>query len=64
LEEGIMNFVLHFTNVVCSADGETFNDIEDAIARGRRAGFEFTVWKNDDKLVASWTVFGGLRRMS
>jgi len=53
-------FTLRFTNVVCSSDGETFATKDQAIARGRKAGFEFTVW-NGDSLVASWTVFGGLR---
>lgn len=56
-------FTLRFTNVICPREGETFPVREDAIARGRDAGFEFTVW-NGDKLVASWTVFGGLRLRS
>lgn len=38
-----------------------FDSLEDAIQYGRDCGFEFTVWF-DGKMVASWTVFGGLRR--
>jgi len=54
-------FTLRFTNVQCSAEGETFPSADAAIARGRQCGFEFTVW-SEGALVVSWTVFGGLRR--
>lgn len=52
-------FVLRFTNVVCSRDGETFDTCAAAVERGRDAGFEFSVWRGDRR-VASWSVFGGL----
>ena len=56
-------FKLRFTNVICAREGETFTDLDAAIARGRETFFEFTIW-NADKLAASWTVFGGLRLRS
>jgi hypothetical protein len=58
-------FQLHFPNFPnggCSAEGETFRTLDEAIARGRALGFEFSVWFGDS-LAASWTVFGGLRRV-
>ena len=59
-----MDFSLHFTNV--DSFPRQFHSADDAIAAGRKAGFEFTVWcasngKVCGRLVASWTVFGGLR---
>jgi len=59
-----MDFSLHFTNV--DAFPRQFATADEAIAAGRKAGFEFTVWllsngKVCGCLVASWTVFGGLR---
>lgn len=50
---------LRFTNVVNCNDGAKFETIDDAISVGKKAGFEFTVWKGGS-MVASWTVFGGL----
>jgi hypothetical protein len=56
-------FVLRFTSVVCPREGETFPVLQDAIDRGIDAGFEFTVQAGGE-IVASWTVFGGLRLRS
>jgi len=53
-------FLLRFTNVCCSAEGESFSSLKKAVDRGRECGFEFSVWK-DGKKAASWTVFGGLQ---
>ena len=55
-----MPYVLRFTNVITGAEGAEFDSLPAAIARGRKAGFEFSVWRGDQR-VASWTVFGGLR---
>lgn len=54
-----MNFSLQFTNV----DNGTrhFPTLDEAIAAGRKAGFEFSVWLSGN-IVVSWTVFGGLKR--
>lgn len=38
-----------------------FATAEEAIQEGRKASFEFAVFVGP-KMVASWTVFGGLRR--
>jgi hypothetical protein len=51
-------FLLSFTNV--SAPSRSFATLDEAVAAGRAAFFEFSVW-NDGRRVASWTVFGGLR---
>jgi hypothetical protein len=52
-------FVLNFTNVDATSRG--FATLDEAIAEGRRIGFEFTVWHADGRFLASWTIFGGLR---
>jgi hypothetical protein len=54
-----MNATLSFTNFPSNGTRE-FATVADAVAAGKRAGFEFCVWENGT-LVASWTVFGGLR---
>lgn len=51
-------FTLRFTNVECSSDGRKFATLREAIAAGRAAGFEFSVWF-DRELIMSWSVFGG-----
>ena len=53
-------FTLHFTNVICSSEGLSFDDVETAFAAGRKAGFEFSI-RHRGEIVASWTVFGGRR---
>jgi len=50
----------NFPNGGCSAEGETFLTLEDALARGRETGFEFACWQGGE-LKASHTTFGGLR---
>lgn len=49
-------------------DGE-WHDLEDAIARGKKAGFEFSVVRQGgqgertwDDVVVSWSPIGGLTR--
>lgn len=63
-EEMDTPFLLQFTNVDNGI--RRYPTLDAAIAAGRRAGFEFTVSEhsiseNRTRLVASWSVFGGLR---
>ena len=53
-------FDLFFTNFPDRGRVDSFATLDAAIAAGRRAGFEFTVWSGP-RCMASWTVFGGLR---
>jgi len=52
----------NFPNGGCSAEGETFDTLDEALERGLALGFEFSCWFGDS-LAASFTTFGGLRRM-
>lgn len=52
-------FQMSFVNV--PAPSKQFATLEDAIAAGRQAGFEFIVQDAANRIVASWSVFGGLR---
>ena len=50
-------FRVFLTNFGYYVDGE-FNTLDEAKVRGRKTGFEFTVYRADD-LVGSWSIFGG-----
>ena len=52
-------FVLSFTNLPGNGT-RNFSTVEEAVAAGRKAGFEFCIWQGSS-LIVSWTVFGGLR---
>ena len=54
-------FTVYYTNHGYSAQ-DTFSTVEQAVEYGKSKGFEFSVWSADKNLMASWTVFGGLRR--
>ena len=55
-------FTLRYTNILANGDRH-FDTLDAAVAHGKGAGFEFTVW-NGDRLLVSWSVFGGLRKIA
>lgn len=57
-----MKYQVHYTNFGYLAQDE-FDTLDAAIAYGRSKGFEFQVMRGN-KLLAFWTVFGGLREVA
>ena len=52
-------FTLDFTNIPDNGIRK-FAYKEEAIAYGKKTGFEFRIYK-DGELIVSWSVFGGLK---
>jgi hypothetical protein len=68
MEKGKM-FSVYFINFQYFMQ-DSFETLEAAVARGKKAGFEFTVYTHtgdnayhakDAEVVASWSTFGGTR---
>lgn len=48
-----MAFTLRFPALTCSSDGPVFERLIDAVRAGRRIGFRFAVWQ-DEEMRAVW----------
>jgi hypothetical protein len=54
-------FTVFFTNFGYTKDG-VFPTVDAALEAAKGAGFEASIRNSDGDVVASWSVFGGVRR--